>query len=340
MRVLASLLVLLAAPVLFAQGGLSVDVEPLVEGKAKPGQEYTMKLHFIVPDGYHAYHKDNPGYSLPVNVEWTSLAGLELVKEDWPEPHKKKDEISEEWELGPIFDIAYTFKVPSDATGTLTIGGSYEVQFCDAEGCYMSEGDFSAPIAVAASVAPPSPGPGLPGPKPAPNLPKVEADISFSGPAQPGGEAVLKWTFEFTEGYHLYHMDNPGYSLPPTFDWKELSGLKLKDTKWPEPIKHEIEEGWVEWEHANPLTIEFTFTVPEDVKGELPIKAAWTAQICDENACFDRKGEADATLTIATASAPINDATDDHGFYLDFEYALEKARKENKLLLVDFNGEN
>jgi thiol:disulfide interchange protein len=29
---------------------------------------------------------------------------------------------------------------------------------------------------------------------------------------------------------------------------------------------------------------------------------------------------------------------DDHGFYLDFDYALEQARQQNKPLLVDFNG--
>lgn len=327
MRVIACLLVLLAAPVLFAQDGLTVEVEPVVKGKATPGKEFIFKLNFVVPEGFHAYHKDNPGFSLPVKVEWKSLAGLELVKEEWPEPHKKKDEYGEEWELGPVFDIAYTFKVPADAKGKLTVTGSHETQFCDAEGCYMSDGDFTATIEVAAAEA-----------KPEPELPELKASATFTGPAQPGGEVVLKWTFEYTEGYHLYDKDNPGYGMAPNFDWKELSGLKLKDAKWPEPIKHEIDKDWVEWEHASPLTIEFTFTVPKDAKGELPIKAAWTAQICDENACFDRKGELAATLTIATATEEKNDAKDDHGFYLDFDYALEQARAENKPLLVDFNG--
>lgn len=477
MRVIACLLVLLAAPILFAQGGLSVEVEPVVEGQAEPGKEFTFNLHFIVPDGFHAYHKDNPGYSLPVKIEWKSLAGLELVKEDWPEPHKNKDEYGEEWELGPIFDIAYTFKVPADAKGKLTVTGSHDIQFCDAEGCYVSEGDFSATIDVAAAEAMP---------EAKPDLPEVKAGATFTGPAKPGGDVVLSWTFEFTEGYHLYHKDNPGYSLAPTFDWRELSGLRLKDTKWPEPKKHVIEEDWVEWEHASPLTIEFTFSVPRDARGELPIKASWTAQICDENACFDRKGELTTSLTISgdveepgnsdnsrpadlpapefmpqvavtapdevtagdsfdlklwfrmpngfwalhkdtpfgsglkvsfhslagvelageeawpdykvvevaeageewrysrtfkvvypmralagAASAevsgkfemdfyddggrlhhtatfsvsvdvevPERDVTDSHGFYLNFDYALEKARKENKYLLVDFNGEN
>lgn len=329
MRVVACLLVLLAAPVLLSQDGLSVKVEPVVDGKAEPGKEFTIKLNFVVPEGFHAYHKDNPGYSQPVKVKWKSLAGLELLREDWPEPHKKVDEFGEEWELGPIFDIAYTFKVPADAQSKLTVTGSHETQFCDAEGCYNSEGDFSAEIEVAGSGAP------------APQIPEARVSTSFTAPAKPGGEAILKWTFEFTKGYHGYHKDNPGYGMAPNFDWTELSGLTLKEARWPEPKKHEIEPGWIEWEYPDGFSIEFVFSVPADASEELTVRADWNAQVCDEEACFDRKGSTSATLTVASAAPPEDkSATDAHGFYLDFDYALEKARKENKLLLVDFNGEN
>jgi len=330
MRVMVCLLVLLAAPVLFAQDGLTVEVEPIVEGKAEPGKDFAFKLHFVVPEGHHAYHKDNPGFNVPVKVEWKSLAGLELVKEDWPEPHKKVDEYGEEWELGPVFDIAYTFKVPADAKGELTVTGSHDTQFCNAEACFQSAGDFTATIEVAGAAQP----------EPEIQLPEAKASVSFTGPAQAGGEATLKWTFEFTKGYHGYHKDNPGYGMAPNFDWTELSGLTLKEARWPEPKKHVIDADWTEWEYPDTVTIEFVFSVPKDAKGELPVKATWNAQVCDEDACYDRKGEVSTTLMIS--AEPVkeekNDATDDHGFYLDFDYALEKARAENKPLLVDFNG--
>ncbi|MBZ0137984.1 MAG: hypothetical protein K8I27_16630 [Planctomycetes bacterium] len=330
MRVMACLLLLLAAPVLFAQPDSTVEVEPVVEGTAVPGKEYTFKLHFVVPEGYHAYHKDNPGYSLPVKVTWQTLAGLELVGETWPEPHKNKDEYGEEWELGPIFDIAYTFKVPQDAKGRLKVTGSHETQFCDAEGCFMSEGDFTATIEVAAGEA---------AAEPKVQLPEAKAAATFTAPAQPGGEATLKWTFTFTKGYHAYHKDTPGYGMAPNFDWTELSGLTLKEARWPEAKKHEIEPGWVEWEYPDEVTIEFVFSVPRDATGELTLKADWNAQVCDEDACYDRAGSVSATLTVAAASEEgKRDAKDTHGFYLDFDYALERARAENKLLLADFNG--
>jgi thiol:disulfide interchange protein len=317
MRLAAIALLLAVAPTLWAQG-LTVEVEPVVEGKAEPGKDYTLKLRFTVPDGYHAYHKDNPGYSLPVQVKWKELAGLELVTATWPEPRKHKDDFSEEWELSGTFDIAYTFKVPANAKGNLTVTGSHDTQFCDAEGCLQAKGNFTATIEVAESK--PEPGPVKPGTAPKKNQPEAKATASF-------------------EGYHLYHKDNPGYGLPPQVAWTELSGLMLKGTLWPEPIKHDLGDGDIEWEYESPLTLTYTFTAPADAKGELPVKAKWEAQICDADACFMRDGEVTATLSVETP-AEDKSATNSHGFFLDFDYALEQAKKLNKPLLVDFNGRN
>jgi DsbC/DsbD-like thiol-disulfide interchange protein len=331
MRVTACLLVLLAAPMLFAQDDAGVTVQPVVESEAEPGQDFTLKLRFTVPDGYHAYHRDNPGFNGPILVKWSELSGLELTGEQWPEPHKKKEEWGEEWELSGIFDIAYTFKVPADATGELAVSGSHESQYCDDDGCYPSEGEFSTTVTVARTG------------EPEPEVPEIKTSLAFTGPASPGGEATLAWTFEVTKGYHLYHKDNPGYGMAPAFDWSELSGLVLKEEKWPEPVKHKIEADWIEWEYPDRVTIEFLFTVPMDARGELSVTAGWTAQVCDPEVCFDRKGKASASLTIRAEpekepAGKKNDARDDHGFYLDFDFALEEARRQNKLLLADFNG--
>jgi DsbC/DsbD-like thiol-disulfide interchange protein len=330
MRLAVFALLIAIAPTLWAQG-LTVEVEPVVEGKAEPGKDYTLKLRFTVPEGYHAYHKDNPGYSLPVEVKWKELAGLELVSATWPEPNKHKDEFSEEWELGGTFDIGYSFKVPATARGKLTVTGSHDTQFCNEEGCLVAKGDFSATIEVAEAKAA-SIGPG-PGKK---KEPVVKATATFEGAAKASGEATLKLTFEFTETYHAYHKDNPGYGLPPKVDWTELSGLVLKGTLWPEPLKHDI-DGTIEWEYESPLTLTYTFTVPADAKGDLPVTAKWNIQVCDPEVCFTRKGEVAATLSL-DAPAADKSATDSHGFYLDFDYALEQAKKLNKPLLVDFNG--
>jgi DsbC/DsbD-like thiol-disulfide interchange protein len=335
MRLAIIALLLAVAPTLWAQG-LTVDVQPVVEGKAEPGKDYILKLRFTVPQGYHAYHKDNPGYSLPVDVKWKELSGLELATATWPEPHKHKDEFSEEWELSGTFDIAYTFKVPAGATGKLTITGSHETQFCDAEGCLQAQGDFSATIEVAEAKATPV-GPGGPGGPGKKKEPVVKAAAAFDGAAKAGGEATLKLTFEYTETYHAYHKDNPGYGVAPKVDWTELSGLTLKDVLWPEPLKHDI-DGTIEWEYESPLTLTYTFTVPADAKGDLPVAAKWSIQVCDPEVCFTRKGEVAATLLL-DAPAADKSATDSHGFYLDFDYAVKQSMALNRPLLVDFNGE-
>ena len=324
------LLVAALSPTLWAQEGLTVEVEPVVEGKALPGKEYTLKLRFTVPDGYHAYHKDNPGYSQAVNVTWNELSGLELVKVDWPEPHKHVDEFSEEWELSGVFDIVYTFKVPSDASGTLSVRGHHETQFCDADGCMQSEDDFSTSIEVAnadeATAEPEQKGP------------RATATATFGSTAQAGGKATLEWKLETSEGYHAYHKDNPGYSQGVKFSWTELSGLKLLEEIWPEPKKH-VDEFSEEWELPDGASILFVFEVPADAKGELTLKGKWTAQVCDADACFVREGAVTASLAItAVEPSEKKDAKNEHGFYLDFDYGVELARETGKLLLVDFNG--
>ncbi|MCA8911516.1 MAG: thioredoxin family protein [Planctomycetes bacterium] len=322
------LLLAVLAPAIQAQMGLTVECEPVVEGKATPGGEYTLKLRFTVPDGYHAYHKDNPGYSQPVNVTWKELSGLELVKDTWPEPHKHADDYGEEWELSGTFDIAYTFKVPADASGTLTVSGHHETQFCDADGCMQSEDDFTAEIPVEGAAATEEP-----------ELPIATAELSFTGPAQPGGQATLEWKFTFTKGFHCYAKGNPGTGIAPEFTWSELSGLKLVDEQWPTPEKVEDADLGEEWEYPDGVTIKFIFDVPEDAKGDLPIKAKWSALVCDPEACFMRDGHATATLTVTEPEKPaFSDEKNELGFYLDFDYAINKALEEERPLLVDFNG--
>jgi hypothetical protein len=70
----------------------------------------------------------------------------------------------------------------------------------------------------------------------------------------------------------------------------------------------------------------------------LPVKATWDVQVCDPNVCYQRKGDFAATLTLG-APATEESATDAHGFYLDFNYAVKQSMALNKPLLADFNGE-
>ena len=291
----AACLILVAAlaPVLFGQEGLSVEVKPIVEGKAEPGKEYTLNLEFTVPDGYHAYHKDNPGYSLPVKVTWTELSGLELVKETWPEPNKHKDDFSEEWELSGVFKIGYTFKVPADAKGKLAVAGKHETQFCDENGCMQSEAEFTASIEVgkATTEAPPA----------KEELPVVKIAAAFDGGVAPGSDATLKVTYTFTKGYHIYAKDNPGFGLAPNVEFGELAGMKLKDQKWPEAVKHEVDTDWIEWEYQDTFTVTYTFSVPKDAKAELTLSGKAEVQICDEDACHMRTVEFKAKLKVKPA---------------------------------------
>ncbi len=302
-------LLALFSPVANAQD-LKVKVEPIVEGKAAPGQEYTLKLKFTVPDGYHAYHKDNPGVSSPVKVTWKDTAGLKLAKETWPEPKKTKiDEDWFEWELGPVFEIAYHFNVPTEAKGTLLLKGSHDTQFCNDEGCLQSEGDFEAKVEVGTAGAAKE------------ELPKVTLAAKFAEPAVAGGQAKLTLAFTFTAGFHAYHKDNPGFGEAPAISFTKLGGLKLAKEEWPEPTKKQYDEDWVEWEYKDAFTLTYTYDVPKDAKDSIDVAGQYHIQVCDDNGCHIRKSEFKATLAVK----PAGDTGERRGSGNGFGPSLPKA---------------
>ena len=287
MRYALCLLLFAFAPLLAAED-LPVKVEPVVDGKAEVGKDLSFKLRFTVPEGFYAYHKDNPGYSAPIKVEWLELSGLELKSDAWPEPVKKVDEFSEEWGLKGTFDITYTFTVPASAKGTLAISGSWDVQICDDAGCHQRDGKFATTVEVAGTTT-------------AEEFPAVKLHTEFAAAATPGGDASLKFTWTFTKDFHLYHPDNPGYGMAPAIDFKELAGLELTDTTWPKPVEYKIEEDWVEWVYKDTFTVTYKFKVPKAASGELTVSGSYVAQICDDNGCFDREGTFAAALAVTPA---------------------------------------
>lgn len=272
-------LVALACAAPLAAQESKVPVEVLDTGKAEPGKEWTLKLRFAVPEGYHAYHKDNPGFSQPIKVEFKELSGLKEVKQIWPEPKKHKEEHGEEWELAGNVDIAWVFAVPADAKDKLAIRGQYEVQFCDADGCMIAEGKFDTTVTVAAA-------------KSEPAGPSITASANFEGEVKAGGKAVLALTFEVSAGFSAYHKDSPGLSKPLAVKWTDLGGLKLESEAWPEPKK--VKEEWADkedWKLSGKFTVKYTFAVPADAKGEVKIAGSFEAQICDPDMCHDREGK-------------------------------------------------
>jgi len=305
-----------------------IEVEVRDTGKAEPGKEWTLKLRFPIPEGFHAYHKDNPGNALPLKVTFKELSGLKEVKQTWPEPKKVKDEYGEEWELFGNVDIAWTFTVPADAKGKLAISAEYEIQYCDEHGCYIAEGKLDTSVEVAAAV------------KEEPKGPSITASAAFDGEVKPGGKAVLALTFEVSKGFSAYHKDSPGLSKPMSIKFTDLGALKLESETWPEPKK--VKEEWADkedWKLSGKFTIKYTFAVPADAKGEVKISGSFEAQICDEDGCHDRKGEFSAAGKVGTvAEEKKNDAKDAHGFYVDYDFALGEAKRLGKPLLVDFNG--
>ncbi|HRJ78788.1 MAG: hypothetical protein HPKKFMNG_00892 [Planctomycetes bacterium] len=250
------LVLLLLASTLGAQAELiraKAVLEPVdpKEGKAVPGGEVKLRLQFEVDKGFHAYHKDNPGYSKPISVKFSELSGLTEVGEaQWPKYHEghpdPKDLSWVEYELSGTFEIVYNFKVPLASKGALKVSGSYEAQVCDEKGCTDRSGEFSASLDV------------------------------FDAPrATPGGG----------DSEALKRLEDKVEALAQELGShkKDLEAIRKANEELNKALKDFIKS---QQEKAGP------------------------------------SGE-----------------KDDHGFYVSYDFAIAEARKQGKLLLIDFNGE-
>ncbi len=236
----------------------SVDPQP-----AKRGGNVALKLQFTVDKGFHAYHKDNPGYSKPLKIELTDLSGLVQVGEaTWPKYHEHRDEKDPSWvefELDGVFEIIYTFRVPATAGEKLAVSGKFEAQVCDVNACQDREGTFSADV-------------------------KVDIAAPPEEPKQPAGSedanAIKK---ELAETRKALEEKVGGLSDEVAALKKELATSRKASEELSKALKE-----YIAAQHE---------------------KAAATG------------------------------AKDEHGFYEDYDFALAAAKKQGKLLLIDFNGE-
>ncbi|CAG1771385.1 hypothetical protein BAC2_01668 [uncultured bacterium] len=379
------LMLLLSAPLAAQLVTLKAVADP---ASAAPGAEVKLRLQFAVKKGFHAYHKDNPGYGKKLEISFSELSGLTQKGEAaWPKWHEWKDKDDPNWieyELSDNFEIVYTFVVPASAKDKLKIAGKYEGQACDEKACTAVNGEFSTEISVGAA-APASD-----------ELIAVSAALSAEGgKAVPGKAATLTLHFIVADTFHVYAKGNPGIGKALEFELTQLSGLIKTDEKWPEytvEFPDEKDKTWIEWELKGQFDIVLTFTVPSSAKDKLAVSGTFSAQVCDASACQDRAGTFSAEIAVqaAQAAAPSADtkaledriktladevaalkkeltdsrkatnemakalkeyiasqhekaaasgAKDEHGFYEDYDFALAEAKKQDKLLLIDFNGE-
>ena len=303
-------------------------------GKAAPGKEVTLKLHFIVADSFHVYAKDNPGIGKPLSWEFTELSGLTQKAVTWPEHHiefpDEKDKTWSEWELTGEFDIAVTFTVPSGAKGTLSVSGKFEAQVCDANACQDRAGEFSAEIGVEASSAPAA-------------LTEAEVRSRWKVASikrgtdeqvtlhQNGADVVVlrpTWVVYFfgdTRGYGRLDQLGEGLSRGEVYFGNN------------EALVYVLFNG-------NALALDAVPLDKVEVRaGDLtPDVAALKARVDDQNkeiSTLKRELEkAKKQIEQLTRNAR-PDLKDEHGFYTDYDVALAEAKKQGKLLLIDFNGE-
>ncbi len=93
MRVfLSCLFALLGATPALAQPGWASG-EPIIEAElvsdvtvAAPGERFHIGVHQIMPEGWHTYWRNPGDNGLPIEIDWTAPAGVEIGEIAWPAP--------------------------------------------------------------------------------------------------------------------------------------------------------------------------------------------------------------------------------------------------------------
>ena len=93
MRVLLSCLFALAAaaPALaqpgWASGEAIIEAELVSDvAQARPGEDFHIGVHQIMPEGWHTYWRNPGDNGLPIEIDWTAPDGVEIGEIAWPAP--------------------------------------------------------------------------------------------------------------------------------------------------------------------------------------------------------------------------------------------------------------
>jgi thiol:disulfide interchange protein len=136
--------VLLAAPLLFAQGRPRAEVTPLLERDgAQPGGRLRAALAVRLPEGLHANaNKPRDPSLIPMELRIEPPEGLTVEEIVWPTPTDLKQEGSplplavfeREFLIGVSFKLA-----PGMAPGSVVVPATFVYQACDDKMCYIPQ---------------------------------------------------------------------------------------------------------------------------------------------------------------------------------------------------------
>ena len=100
--------------------------------KVKPGETYTLKISFHVPDGHYLYYDKT-------EVKLTRLGNLQEVRREIPKPEKHFDSFLKQETDAYLhdFEIKIFLKAPSNAPlGRTDVEGEIKYQGCSSDFCY------------------------------------------------------------------------------------------------------------------------------------------------------------------------------------------------------------
>lgn len=304
------LLTTLLAALWLAQPGLAQEGEAaskvslraaFVPTTAKPGEEVLLRITLGIAEGWHLYGRDEE-IGAPPSLTVKDAAGLSAVGETsvpLGEPHETAGILSY-WVTGDAV-VEQRFRVPADATGSLTLAGVVDFMVCDESTCLPPETRaFRAELAVQGAE------------KPQAKIPTPSADqkVTFGAriePAEatPGSEAELVVDLRIFPGWHVYGaLEEVGIptSLKLTGEGVEKVGPALI----PDGNSHDaggFESFWVEGE----MEIRQRFRVPADAQpGSLGVGFVVDYMTCDEASC-DPPGQlvGEASVAVAAKSVPM-----------------------------------
>ncbi len=297
LRLLTALLaVLWLAPPALCQGSEAASKVSLraafVPSTAKPGEDVLLRVTLGIADGWHLYGRDEE-IGAPPSLTVKDAAGLESIGSTvvpLGEPHETAG-IRSYWVTGDAV-VEQAFRVPANASGTLTLAGVVDFMVCDESTCLPPE---TRPFTAALEIQDPSPAAA-----PIP-VPTADQKVTFGAriepaSAAPGAEADLVVDLRIFTGWHVYGaLEEVGIPTSLTLTGSVVE--KVGTARIPAGKSHDaggFESFWVEGE----MEIRQRIRVPQDANlGSLEVGFIVDYMTCDEASC-DPPGQLNGTATL------------------------------------------
>ena len=130
----------------------------------------------------------------------------------------------------------------------------------------------------------------------------IEPELVAEGAAPPGGQVDLAIHMRPAPGWHGYWLNPGDAGLPMNVKWQLPGGFSAGPLRYPVPSRLEI-AGLMNYVYERDYAVLVRLNVPQNARGNVPIRAALRWLACTDKICVPEQGELSLDIAVG-AGAP------------------------------------